>query len=330
MLQGSSTCGEGGSNARGFETREGEHVNKRIAGDGNRNIVAAVFALQTDVARNPPDGGMGEERRFSEALQDVEQVIVPPDVSQFMREQSFHVLARHSGERADRDENDRPEPSDHDRTLDQRGDQKVHGTSDPDPGPEAMQNLLPFGRRGTNLAESHAASRNPGQEQAKPENDGAREPRANEPRRYFASLDYGNRIERGIFRRCDVTGGSNNGCRSGFGRTVPAANRKGHNRSGDHCGQRDAGETIPGLRAPHPRSGDRVDCSDAGALPQEMEKCETTPFHHGLLPRFFSDSAIISRISASSFADAGFAESAPRINSRAEPSNARSCRSPAI
>src|SRR6185312_13400 len=121
MLQRSSTGGEGGGNvaeAARFEIRESEHVDKRIAGEGDGNIVAAVFTFPADVARNPPDGGMVEQRGLDDALQDVDEVIVPPDMGQFMREQRFEVLGWYAGKCAYRDEHNRTEPSDHNRSLD--------------------------------------------------------------------------------------------------------------------------------------------------------------------------------------------------------------------
>src|SRR3569833_1867816 len=107
MLQRSPASGEGGGNACGtlrFETRESEYVHKRIAVEGDRDIVAAVCTLQADMPRNPPDAGVVEERCLGDALQDVDQVIMTADVGQFMREQSFDVFARHAGTRAGRDE----------------------------------------------------------------------------------------------------------------------------------------------------------------------------------------------------------------------------------
>jgi hypothetical protein len=51
-----------------------------------------MLALRADDAREPPDGGVIEEERFDEALKEVDEVVVPPDVGQLVGEQCVEVL----------------------------------------------------------------------------------------------------------------------------------------------------------------------------------------------------------------------------------------------
>ena len=44
-------------------------VSARPAGSGNHKIVAGNFALEIDLAANPPDGGVKRKESFDQALQ---------------------------------------------------------------------------------------------------------------------------------------------------------------------------------------------------------------------------------------------------------------------
>ena len=67
-----------------FQLRQRARIRERIARDRNGHIVAAQFALGAKVPRHPPDRGMVEQQSFGDALQHIDQIIVPPDVRQLM------------------------------------------------------------------------------------------------------------------------------------------------------------------------------------------------------------------------------------------------------
>jgi hypothetical protein len=90
-----------------FEAGERSRVGVRIAAQAHREIIAAVLALDPDSARYPPDRRMIEEQRLDERLQQVDDVVVPPDVRELVRENRLELVWRETGKRARRQQNDR-------------------------------------------------------------------------------------------------------------------------------------------------------------------------------------------------------------------------------
>ena len=98
-----------------FQLRQRARIGEHVARDGDGHIVAAQFALGANVPRHPPDRGVVEQQRFGDALQDVDQIIVPPDVRQLMQQQRLQMLGRQTAERAHRDQHHGTQPADHRR-----------------------------------------------------------------------------------------------------------------------------------------------------------------------------------------------------------------------
>jgi hypothetical protein len=93
-------------------------------------IVAAQLALGADVSGDPPHSRVIEQQRFANALQQVDQVVMPADVRQFMQEKRFQMSRGQSHERADRNQDLRPKPADHGRSFYQPRSQQPHETAD--------------------------------------------------------------------------------------------------------------------------------------------------------------------------------------------------------
>ncbi len=116
LFERSSVCGECGCEMRRtvrFEIGESLRIDERIAGDCYGDVVAAVFAFEADVVRDPPDCRVVEKRGFRDTLQDVDEVIVAADVGELVREQRFDVFGGETLRRARRPGRalDRPEPT---------------------------------------------------------------------------------------------------------------------------------------------------------------------------------------------------------------------------
>jgi len=67
-----------------FDLSECGGVDERGGSKVDGAIIAAVFAEATDLAGEPPDGGVIKEKGFGESLQEIEEVIVSLDVGEFM------------------------------------------------------------------------------------------------------------------------------------------------------------------------------------------------------------------------------------------------------
>ena len=74
-----------------------------------------MFALGANSGGQPPDRGVIEQQRLHNALQDVDEVVLPPDVRKLVRNNNAQLLNAEAGQNRDRQNDDRPEPSDHDR-----------------------------------------------------------------------------------------------------------------------------------------------------------------------------------------------------------------------
>ncbi len=133
-----------------FQLGQGAGISDRVAGDGHGQVVATQFALGADVAGYPPHRGMVEQQSLDDALQRVDQIIVPADVRQFVEEKRFHLAGRQPGECADRHQDGGTKPAHYCRRLDQTRHQQADRTGDANAGLEPVESLLPFARRRTN------------------------------------------------------------------------------------------------------------------------------------------------------------------------------------
>ncbi len=109
-----------------FERGRCPGVMQAVLADVDHQIVAAVFALGADLARYPPDGRVIEQERFDGRLNQVDQVIVPANVGQLVRQNRFELLWREAGQRAGRQQDHRFE------MPDDRGDVHADRLHEPD------------------------------------------------------------------------------------------------------------------------------------------------------------------------------------------------------
>lgn len=63
---------------------KGKSILVRLAGDRNDDVVAAFFLLVAHHTSEPPDGWMVKEKSLCETLEQIHQVIVTANMSQFM------------------------------------------------------------------------------------------------------------------------------------------------------------------------------------------------------------------------------------------------------
>ena len=98
--------------AQFLERRERAGVHDAIGADGDDDVVAAELAFEADAPRQPPDGRVIEEQRLDRALEEIDQVVVPPDVRQLVRENRVELGRREAGQHARRNDNRRTDPAD--------------------------------------------------------------------------------------------------------------------------------------------------------------------------------------------------------------------------
>ena len=103
-----------------LERRQRAGVDHAIRADGNDDVVAAELTFNADAARQPPDRRVVEEQRLDRALEQVDQIVVPPNVRQLVRKDRVELRRREPRQHAGRNDNRRTDPADERRHVDER------------------------------------------------------------------------------------------------------------------------------------------------------------------------------------------------------------------
>ena len=90
-------------------------------GVANDRGVAAFFAVAADLAADEPDGGVEEEERLDNSLQQVDEVVPAADVGELVEQHHVELLGGPAGERGGREEDQRADDADEDRLGDAVG-----------------------------------------------------------------------------------------------------------------------------------------------------------------------------------------------------------------
>jgi len=96
---------------------ESLRVVERIAANGNRDVVAAVLAFNSNPFRHPPDRGMIKQHRFGERLEHVDEIVVAPNVGELVRENRLHLRWCQGGQRRNGKQNRRAQPANNCRNV---------------------------------------------------------------------------------------------------------------------------------------------------------------------------------------------------------------------
>ena len=336
-----------GCRTAGFPLGQGLYVGQYVAGDGDGHVVAARFALAAEMSGDPPDRGVVEEQRLGDALQDVDQIIVTPDVREFVHEEGFEVFGRQSAERAHGQRTTgRSQPTTV-GTCTRAEIRRRTGRERPMRVASPVSTCCHSGGAGrTSMERMRAATTQP---------PARRTQNAIAPISQMATTQ-GRSCAGSTAGRGGTDGkGQGRGGRRGWGNIADAIrgvrNCVGRpqqaprdERSSHHSCECRAGQQVPGVRARnalHRLACAGVQGSDRRALPEEVDEGPAEAFYPGLggedldcvhrdRPFCFTKVSSIPRISANSSGEAGCADSAPSSRLPAEPLNARFNRSPAI
>ncbi len=82
-------------------------VVEAIAGEGDGDVVTAVFAFLAYAGGEPPDGGVVEEEGFDDALDQVHEIVVAADVGEFVSEEVVEMFDGHACDGGDGYQDDR-------------------------------------------------------------------------------------------------------------------------------------------------------------------------------------------------------------------------------
>ena len=96
--------------ARTFHFNQDFRVDLAVAAQANRDVVTTVFAFGANPFRKPPYRRVVEEDRFDRALDDVDDVVMPPDVRELMRENGAELFGGKSEDQGNRQQHHRAQP----------------------------------------------------------------------------------------------------------------------------------------------------------------------------------------------------------------------------
>ena len=65
--------------------KQGFGISEGVVRERNGNIIAPIFAFCPNIGGYPPNGGIKIKNNFNDRLQDIEQVVTPRNVREFMR-----------------------------------------------------------------------------------------------------------------------------------------------------------------------------------------------------------------------------------------------------
>src|SRR6185312_17219639 len=80
------------------EALERPHEIRGVADFTDRRVVAAMLALLTDAAADPPHRRMIEKKDFDDGLHEVRERVEAPHVCEFVKDERLELVYRHAGE----------------------------------------------------------------------------------------------------------------------------------------------------------------------------------------------------------------------------------------
>ncbi len=102
-----------------------------------------MLPLAANLLGSPPDRGVIKQERLQHILQQIDEIIVPPDMGQLMGQHGFELRLAQTGQQGGRHEHDRPGPANHHRHARRGGPQQPHGRRDADALLEARKTCAP-------------------------------------------------------------------------------------------------------------------------------------------------------------------------------------------
>ena len=171
-----------GCRTQPFELGERRCVRDRVAAQAHGEIVAAVLPLGANPPRQPPHRRVIEQQRFDDGLEEIDDVVVTPDVGELVREDGFHLVRREAGHGAGRQQHDRLQPADDGRHCNARRLQQPDRAADVQPAHQAARGRLQGLRSRARAVRLHPLDPHPPAEQPQRQQHDTREPDRDEHR----------------------------------------------------------------------------------------------------------------------------------------------------
>ncbi len=92
---------------------EGFGVLDFVAGQFHSGGIATGLTFDANLATDPPNGRVEEQQRLDDHLAEVDEIVEPADVGQFVREDGAQIVGRDTAEHRGRQEQRGPQAADH-------------------------------------------------------------------------------------------------------------------------------------------------------------------------------------------------------------------------
>lgn len=192
-----------------FHECERSGVFDGIAADGERSVIAAIFAFGADAFVQPPDGRMIEEQRLGGDLKKINEAIEAANVGELVGNDSGELIFGKAAERGYRQENDGTEPVDDSRRFEREAFAITNRAFDMHAALKRVTLLQKRGSNGTGAVATHTLDDHEASGCAQAEKDDAGKPGFDKPQKHDRTERHGRRNIRGSgretwrHRRCE-------------------------------------------------------------------------------------------------------------------------------
>ena len=87
--------------------RQGLYIDRAVGHQLDCHIIAAMLTLRSHPCRNPPDGRVVKQQGLNDTLHQIQQIVLPHNVRELMRQQSFQLITRQLSHQTAGQQNDR-------------------------------------------------------------------------------------------------------------------------------------------------------------------------------------------------------------------------------
>jgi hypothetical protein len=126
-----------------LDARQCPGIQEGVAADGYREVVATVLTLHPDGVRDPPHARVVEQHGLDDRLKEVDEIVVPADVRELVRQHGFDLLGGEPGHGGRGKQQHGFQRTDHDRHLNPRRLQQPYVCAEPKPHREAIDGADP-------------------------------------------------------------------------------------------------------------------------------------------------------------------------------------------
>ena len=177
-----------------FQSGQSGGVFSCIAAGRHYQIVTTVLALGADHPGYPPNRRMVEQESLYYRLQQIDQIVVPLYVRQFVQQNRFHLCGGHPRQHTDGRQNHGAQIADDHRHIAETCLEQRDRLRDSQPGAQMFEPPRPRIGRATDTPIPRTLRRHPARNTAQMKNDDTRNPEGRQARQYIVDTETRRRV----------------------------------------------------------------------------------------------------------------------------------------